>query len=101
MVRRRSLFSQIYAERKKAQRERQLAEKQAEKAAEAARKQEERKRLRGTETPRRPSAPRNKKSSARLPRRCAHSSSTRQNSCRRSGVAQRRPCSGEYMKPRG
>jgi restriction system protein len=41
MVRRRSLFSEIYAERKKAQRERQLAEKQAEKAAEAARKQEE------------------------------------------------------------
>ena len=41
MVRRRSLFSEIYAERKKAQRDRQLAEKQAEKAAETARKQEE------------------------------------------------------------
>ena len=41
MVRRRSLFSEIYAERKKAQRDRQLAEKQAEKAAEAGRKQEE------------------------------------------------------------
>jgi len=41
MVRRRSLFSEIYAERQKAQRDRQLAAKQAEKAADAARKQEE------------------------------------------------------------
>jgi restriction system protein len=41
MVRRRSLFSEIYAERKKAQHEQQQQRKRDEKAAEAARKQEE------------------------------------------------------------
>lgn len=41
MVRRRSLFSEIYAERKKALHEPQLEQRRAEKAAEAAQKQEE------------------------------------------------------------
>jgi len=41
MVRRRSLWSEIYAERKKAQHDRQLEQRRAEKAAEAAQQQEE------------------------------------------------------------
>jgi restriction system protein len=41
MVRRRSLWSEIYAERKKAQHDRQLEQRRAEKAAEASQQQEE------------------------------------------------------------